>query len=155
MGFYWSYTLLLQSPVLMRSWGILGILSVDAVWGIGEMLRLGLGPGNGLPYMMSCKLTRHLVSLGFCYKWCTICSCMQSRWEVFHLVPTMALSQPNLAVTMCTAPCTATVHHFSCPDDVILMSDIDNAGQESTTNDVRHIHRQIDRKNGKDSIPWL
>ena len=79
MGFYWSYTLLLQSPVLMRSWGILGILSVDAVWGIGEMLRLGLGPGNGLPYMMSCKLTRHLVSLRFCYKWCTICSCMQSR----------------------------------------------------------------------------
>ena len=141
----------------MRSWGILGILSVDAVWGIGEMLRLGLGPGNGLPYTMSCKLTRHLVSLEICYKWCTIIMFMQSRWEVFHLVPTMALSQPNLAVTMCTAPCTApctaTVDHFSCPDDVLLKSDIDNAGQESTTNDVHHIHRQRERKNGK--IPFL
>ena len=27
------------------------------------------------------------------------------RWEVVHLVPTMALSQQSLAATVCTAPC--------------------------------------------------
>ena len=36
------------------------------------------------------------------------------------------------------------------PDDVILTCDIDNAGQESTTNDVHHIYRQ----KKKERIPF-
>ena len=40
------------------------------------------------------------------------------------------------------------------PDDVILTCDIDNAGQESTTNDVHHIYKEEKKKEGKDSIPW-
>ena len=36
-------------------------------------------------------------------------------------------------------------------DDILLTSDIDNADQKSTTNDVHHICRQ---KGKNDSIPW-
>ena len=51
----------------------------------------------------------------------------------------MGLVRISLTDLILCSPC-------SMPDDVILTCDIDNAGQESTTNDVHHIYKEKEKK---------